>query len=265
MSEPEATPLPDPVKRLPPHPPLTNYYPAEPKRSAYVIDLFDRSARHYNTIERGFLNSGLWYRRYLLRREGLRPGMTMLDVATGTGAVARGAVGIVGSTGRVFGVDPSSGMLTQARREFHGPLVRGAAEHLPFADDTFDFLTMGIALRHVSDLSLAFAEYLRVLKPGGCLMVLDSHVPSSRWGYAIARMFWARFVPAFTFVLTRSRDAKLLMDYYWETIDKCLSPEIIVGAVADSGFAQSTCTIDMPGAFCVYTGRKPMRVGPRAA
>jgi demethylmenaquinone methyltransferase/2-methoxy-6-polyprenyl-1,4-benzoquinol methylase len=261
MPEPEATLSPDPLKQLPPHPPLTSYYQAEPDRSAYVIDLFDRSARHYNTIERGFLNSGLWYRRYLLRREGLQAGMTMLDVATGTGAVARGAVEIVGTTGRVFGVDPSSGMLTQARSEFHGPLVRGVAEHLPFADNTFDFLTMGIALRHVSDLRLAFAEYLRVLKPGGCLMVLDSHVPSSRWGYAIARMFWARVVPSVTFMLTRSRDAKLLMDYYWETIDKCLSPEIIVRAVADSGFDQSTCTIDMPGAFCVYTGRKPMRVG----
>ena len=138
-----------PGEPVPPHSPLGAYYDADEKRSRYVVDLFNRTARHYNTIEALFLNGGLLYRRYSLRRAGLRPGMKVLDVAIGTAAVARGAARLVGREGQVYGVDPSTGMLGEARRVFHGPLTQGVAERLPFTDNTFDFVTMGIALRHV--------------------------------------------------------------------------------------------------------------------
>ena len=77
---------------LPPHRTLTDYYDSDPERSQYVFDLFNRTAHHYNTIERIFGNGGLLYRRLSLRFNGLRPGMRVLDVATGTGNVLRGAV-----------------------------------------------------------------------------------------------------------------------------------------------------------------------------
>jgi demethylmenaquinone methyltransferase/2-methoxy-6-polyprenyl-1,4-benzoquinol methylase len=217
-------------------------------------------APHYNEIEGMFLNSGLWYRRLLLRNAGVGPGMRILDVATGTAAVARGAAQLVGSDGQVLGIDPSAGMLRQARRGFNGPLTRGVAENLPFSDNSFDFLTMGIALRHVSDLALTFAEYLRVLKPGGRLWVLDSHVPSSRLGRALTRLMWARLVPAVTLLFTRSRDAKLLMDYYWDTVEQCVPPATILSAISAVGLEEPRCAVPLPGAFCVYTGRKPERL-----
>ena len=132
-----------------PHAPLDRYYGEEARRHRYVVDLFNRSAPHYNTIERIFGNVGLWYRRFSLRRAGMSRGMRVLDVAIGTAAVARGARRLVGAEGRVFGVDPSIGMIREARRVFHGPVVRGIATELPFASESFDFVTMGIALRHV--------------------------------------------------------------------------------------------------------------------
>ena len=101
----------DPLE-VPPHSPLTEYY--ERDRQDYVVDLFNRTAQHYDTIESLFLKGGLWYRRFGMKRAGMKPGMKVLDMATGTGAVARGAVRIVGPTGRVFGCDPSPGMLAQA-------------------------------------------------------------------------------------------------------------------------------------------------------
>lgn len=140
----------------PPHAPLPGYYGSDAERSRYVVDLFDRTVRHSNTIEALLLNGGLWYRYFCLRRAGLGRGMKVLDVAIGTAAVARGAVRLVGSEGKVFGVDPSRGMLAEAKKNFSGPLTRGQAESLPFASDSFDFVTMGIALRHVSDLRATF-------------------------------------------------------------------------------------------------------------
>src|SRR5262249_58470594 len=121
-------------------------------------ELFDRTAQHYNTIEALFLNGGIWYRRFSLRRNGLRPGMKVLDVAIGTAAVARGAAQIVGREGRVFGVDPNRMMLGEARKVVGGPLTRRVAESLPFASDRFDFVTMGIALRRVADLVRTFKQ-----------------------------------------------------------------------------------------------------------
>ncbi len=244
---------------LPPHPTLQAYYDSDPERSRYVHDLFLRTAQHYDTIEKIFGNGGLLYRRWSLRFNGLKPGMKVLDVAIGTAAVACGAQRTVGPTGRVYGVDPNEGMLREARRKFDGPLTRGVAQQLPFASNTFDFVTMGIALRHVSDLKATFSEYYRVLAPGGRLWILEGHVAKSRIGHALTRFTWARVIPGLTLLFTRSRDAKLLMDYYWDTVEKCVPEEQIVEALSAAGFQDARVRVTLPGAFCEYKGRKPTR------
>ncbi len=241
---------------IPPHQPLRRYYHDDARRSEYVVDLFNQTAQHYNTIEALFLNGGLLYRRLSLRMAGLRPGMKVLDVAIGTAAVARGAVRVVGPEGRVFGVDPSIGMLGQARLHFRGPLTRGVAESLPFASNRFDFVTMGIALRHVSDLVATFREYLRVLRPGGTVWILEGHVPRSALGRKLARFAWARVIPGMTLVFTRSREAKLLMEYYWDSVEQCVPPDRILEAMNEAGFEKARFRTTMPGTVCEYTGKK---------
>src|SRR6266705_3795825 len=75
----------------PPHPVLEEYYSSAADRQSFVGALFDGAARHYNRIGQMLdLGSGPWYRRWTLRRAGLRPGMRLLDGATGTSLVARG-------------------------------------------------------------------------------------------------------------------------------------------------------------------------------
>ena len=81
---------------VPPHRPLTRYYGEDAERERYVADLFNKTAKHYNTVEKLFGNGGLLYRRLALRRAGLQRGMKVLDVAMGTAAVGRGAAKIVG-------------------------------------------------------------------------------------------------------------------------------------------------------------------------
>jgi demethylmenaquinone methyltransferase/2-methoxy-6-polyprenyl-1,4-benzoquinol methylase len=244
-------------ERVPAHAPLTEYYGSDEKRSGYVDDLFDRTARYYNTIERLFLNGGLWYRRFSLGRAGLGRGMKVLDVAIGTAAVAQGAARLVGPEGKVFGVDPNRAMLGEARKVFKGPLTRGVAQRLPFADDSFDFVTMGLALRHVPDLVATFGEYLRVLRPGGTIWILEGHVPKSRVGHALTRLVWAKLIPGLTLVSTGSRDAKLLMDYYWDTVEKSAPPETILEALRKAGLEQIRYQVIVPGAVCEYGGKKP--------
>ena len=197
------------------------------------------------------------WRRFLVSRVDAGPGDRVLDVATGTGAVARGAARIVGPTGRVFGCDPSPGMLAQAKKVFRGPLSHGVGDSLPFRSERFDFVTMGIALRHVSSLARTFEEYLRVLKPSGRVWILEGHVPKSKLGHSLTRFVWAKLIPGMTRVATGSREAKLLMDYYWDTVEKCVPSETIVAAMRGAGFANVKFEVVIPGVFCEYTGTRP--------
>ena len=241
--------------RVAPHAPLDDYYEQEVERHAYVVDLFNRSAPHYDTIEKIFGNIGLWYRGFSLRRAGLAPGMRVLDVAMGTGAVARNAVRLVGSEGRVFGIDPSVGMIAQARKVFHGPVTRGVAGQLPFSSGQFDFVTMGIALRHVADLAETFGEYFRVLRPGGTLWILEAHVPPSGIGHWFTKLMWAKVIPGLTLMFTRSHDAKLLMDYYWDTIDQAVTRETLTATLQNVGFEAPRYRMAHP--VCEYVAKKP--------
>ena len=148
--------------------------------------------------------------------------MKLLDVATGTGQVARAADRILRDPRGVVGLDPSTGMLREARRVHAGPLVQGRAEDIPLRDDVFDMLSMGFALRHVATLELAFAEYRRVLKPGGRLLLLEVSRPRSaviRWAI---RVYFQQVLPLIIRIGTGSEDARLLMKYYWDTIDECV-------------------------------------------
>jgi len=221
----------------PPHPVLEQYYARADDRQSFVGALFDGAARHYNRIGRMLdFGSGPWYRRDALRRAGLRPGMRLLDVAVGTGLVARGAVDILGKPGGVIGVDPSRGMLQEARKALSGPLVQGRAEALPFRNGRFDMLSMGFALRHVPDLEVAFREYRRVLKPGGRILLLEVVRPSSPVSRWLVRTHFQRILPLMARISTRSEPAQLLMKFYWDTIDQCVPPETILEALRRTGF-----------------------------
>ncbi len=220
-----------------PHPPLTGYYQEPDRRRGWVDHMFDSTARHYDWITRLMsFGSGNWYRRDALRRLGVGPGARVLDVCVGSGQVARGALELVGDAGEVVGLDASLGMLFAARRALALPLVQAYVERLPVADGAFDFVTMGYALRHVADLEGTFGEYRRVLRPGGKVLVLEITRPASPLRYRLTRCYLRRVVPA----LARlgGRDARTIMQYYWDTIDSCVPPETILAAMAAAGLAR---------------------------
>jgi len=222
-----------------PHQPIVSRYADLKEKPGYVRDLFNRGARYYDRVgQLGFWGTGHYYRKQALVRAGLRPGMAVLDVACGTGAVTRAIVEILQGSGTVLGVDPSEGMLAEARGRVPADFKVGRAEEIPAPDARFDFLAMGYALRHVQDLGAAFTEYRRVLKPGGRLLLLEITRPSSRAGLAIARLYFRDLLPRLSGWVTGSPVAREMMAYYWETIEACVPPAAILEALRETGFVE---------------------------
>jgi demethylmenaquinone methyltransferase/2-methoxy-6-polyprenyl-1,4-benzoquinol methylase len=221
-----------------PHPVLHDYYERDEERQPFVTALFDGAARHYDRVcALMSFGSGQWYRRWALERMGLEPGTTLLDVATGTGLVARVAVQIVRDPRAVVGLDPSAGMLREAQKTLSSPLVQGRVEDLPFGAGRFDFLTIGYALRHAADLEVAFRECRRVLKPGGRLLILEISRAPAPGRRALIRVYFKWVLPLIMRLSTRNPHAHVLTRYYWDTIAACVPPETILDALARSGFA----------------------------
>ena len=239
-----------------PHPVLAHRYARPEEREGFVRNLFDQTAPHYDRIDRIFsLGTGPAYRRRALREAGLRPGMRVLDVAVGTGLVARQAVAITGDPALVTGLDPSEGMLAEARRSLPGvTLIEGRAERIPLPDASVDFLSMGYALRHVADLGAAFAEYRRVLRPGGTALILEIGRPESRLARTIARFYMGAAIPALCWLAAPRHRSGELMAYYWETIEACVPAETILGAMRGAGFSEAACTTELE-VFRAYTAR----------
>ena len=240
-----------------PHPVLKKYYERESERRPFVSVLFDNAAEHYDWVcGLGSLGSGRFYRRWVLTQCGLRVGMKLLDVATGTGLVAREAARMLRERGAVIGLDPSSGMLREAQRTLSIPLVQGTVEELPFANAHFAFLCMGYALRHVADLGVAFRECLRVLKPGGRVLILEITLPRSPLGQRFFRLYFEKALPRITLISTGSAEAELLMKYYWDTIAHCVPPDMILGVLRSSGFVDIQHRV-RGGLLSEYVGLKP--------
>lgn len=222
---------------LPPHRPLPQYYDSAEQRPEAVNQLFDAGAPYYEWVCRFMsFGTGEKYRADALVRSGLKPGMKILDVAAGTGLVLRSAAAITGKDGLAIGLDPSAGMLKQCRERSNAPLVRALGESLPFASSTFDMISMGYALRHVADLNDLFREYRRVLKPEGRLLVMELTQPQSGFARTLNRWFLSRVVPAAAYLSTGSGDARKMMAYFWDTIESCVPPDVILSAMTSAGF-----------------------------
>ena len=235
---------------------LAAYFSNEDERRAVTRDMFDHAAPGYDRAE-GLtaLGSGAWYRREVLRRNGLHAGMSLLDVAAGTGLVTVAGHELVGPSGRVIALDPSPGMLAELRKKVAVETIEAYAESIPLPDDHVDFVSMGYALRHVGDLDRAFSEYLRVLRPGGRVCIMEISRPASRPGRALLRFHIGVVVPLLARLTRSQAEVKKLWAYYGDTIEAAIEPEHILDAMRRAGFAEVNCSVTL-GIFREYTGRK---------
>jgi demethylmenaquinone methyltransferase/2-methoxy-6-polyprenyl-1,4-benzoquinol methylase len=157
------------------------------EKAGLVAGVFDSVASRYDLMN-DLMSGGihrLW-KRFTIELSGVRPGHSVLDIAGGTGDLAAKFSRIVGETGQVILADINYAMLAVGRDKLldHGlsenlEFVQADAQYLPFPDDSFDCITIAFGLRNVTDKDLALRAMLRVLKPGGRLLVLEFSKPKN--------------------------------------------------------------------------------------
>lgn len=239
-----------------PHKPLTDYYREESERERWLRNTFDDSAPDYDRIERlAAFGSGSWYRKRALLRCGLREGMRVADIGIGTGLVAREAINIIGDGALLTGVDPSVGMMSNAVLPKGVRLIEGKAESIPLPDLSVDFVSMGYALRHISDLAKAFAEFYRVLRPGGIVCMLEITPPVGRVSNALLKFYMRGLIPLLPRLLSRRAQTPVVWRYFWDTIEACAPPKRVIATLEHEGFTQVTRYVEL-GIFSEYRAVK---------
>jgi demethylmenaquinone methyltransferase/2-methoxy-6-polyprenyl-1,4-benzoquinol methylase len=171
---------------------------------AQVRDMFDRIAGLYDLMNSA-MTAGLHHRWRARAAEEARlgRGARALDVATGTGDLALELARRVGPGGEVVGVDFSEGMLARARAKSERSAVAAAVRFecadalaLPFADGAFDAATVAFGVRNFTDLGRGLGEMVRVVRPGGRVVVLEITTPTRPPLSGFYRLWFDRLVPA---------------------------------------------------------------------
>ena len=173
----------------------------EQDKRAFVQQLFTRIAPRYDWFNR-LASCGLdqRWRHLALVRGGIAPGQRVLDVCTGTGDLA--ILCAQRGQGIVMGVDMNHAMLTRAQHKQRSHRLsigwlQADALTLPFLDESFDRVTMSFSTRNLSDVTEALREMIRVLRPGGQLIILETGRPANplvRVGYYLFLLTVARLI-----------------------------------------------------------------------
>lgn len=258
------------------------------------------------TYERFFVPAlfGQWPGR-VIESSGIESGQRVLDVGCGTGALARAASRVVGSTGRVVGLDPNPGMLEVARRSPETvEWINGVAEDIPFPDGEFDHVVTLFAAMFFEDPGLAMEEMSRVAADGGQVTVVTWAEIGRAPGYAamaslLEELFGGAVARALTgpFSLGRADDLRDLLagplsdvqvslvpgEARFESIEAWVHTEIRGWTLADSiddeqykmllresqtrlsGFADSTGMVTFPAPALIGHGRPDRRQRSRLA
>lgn len=208
--------------------------PGLEKAPQEIAAMFDQVARRYDvTNDILSLGQDRRWRRAVVRALAARPGETVLDIAAGTGTSSDP---LADAGVRVVPADFSLGMLRQGRRR-RGDLAYTAADalRLPFADGSFDAVTMSFGLRNVASTPAALAEFARVTRPGGRLVVCEFSHPTLRPLRTVYTEYLMRALPAVARRVSSSPDSYV---YLAESIRAWPDQPALARIVRDAGWSQ---------------------------
>lgn len=163
---------------------VTPYKESDLGKKKQVEQMFDTISGNYDTMNRMItLGTDQGWRRKVLKIVSDTQPESILDIATGTGDLA--ILFSQTQASKIIGIDLSAGMLEVGRRKVTElnlddrlEMVQGDSENLPFEDNSFDAITVGFGIRNFENLEKGLTEILRVLKPNGIFVILETSVPT---------------------------------------------------------------------------------------
>ena len=238
--------------------------PPNSEKRSYVRRMFAAIAPRYDLMNR-LMTVGrdqIW-RRTVARLCALPTGGQLLDVATGTGDIGYETLRL-DPTAHVVGLDLTREMMLRGRHKHSGPdfpftegpvlsLVEGDALALPFADATFDAACSGFMMRNVTDVPAAFAEQVRVVRPGGRIVCLEITLPRAPVFGRLFHLYFFRIVPLIGGLISGQREA---YTYLPESVVAFPQPAELTRIMESVGLRDVRFQTAMLGTVAVHWGTK---------
>lgn len=232
------------------------------EKAGKVAEVFHSVAGNYDLMN-DLMSGGihrLW-KRVTIEMSGVRPGHTVLDIAGGTGDLTAKFSRIVGPEGTVVLADINDSMLKVGRDRLvdrgitdNVHFSQADAQYLPFPDNTFDVITIAFGLRNVTDKDMALRSMLRVLKPGGKLLVLEFSKPPNSLLSKIYDGYSFSILPKLGKLFANDADS---YQYLAESIRMHPDQETLMGMMDSAGFANTDYHNMTGGIVALHRGVKP--------
>jgi demethylmenaquinone methyltransferase/2-methoxy-6-polyprenyl-1,4-benzoquinol methylase len=230
-------------------------------REAQGVDvqaMFDRIARRYQLMNRlmTFGRDGVW-RKTVVRETALSPGERLLDVASGTGDIALEALREIEGL-RAVGADFATEMMRVGRARPGGARIDWCAADalaLPFPDASFDAVTSGYLIRNVPDAKAAFREQLRVVKPGGRVVCLDTTPPPPSLLRPFILFYFRHIIPLLGRLVADDREAYA---YLTASTEGFKPSEELARIMREAGLTAVRHHLFMFDTMAVHVGERPI-------
>ncbi|MGL4475725.1 MAG: bifunctional demethylmenaquinone methyltransferase/2-methoxy-6-polyprenyl-1,4-benzoquinol methylase UbiE [Shewanella sp.] len=231
------------------------------KKAELVAGVFHSVAAKYDIMNdvMSFGIHRLW-KRFTIQTAGARSGMKVLDLAGGTGDLTAKFSKLVGDKGQVVLADINDSMLKVGRSKLRDrgiignvSYVQANAEALPFPDNHFDIITIAFGLRNVTDKDAALRSMLRVLKPGGKLLVLEFSTPQHEIMRKVYDVYSFKVLPKMGDFITKDAGS---YEYLAESIRMHPDQETLKAMMQNAGFEQVEYTNMTDGVVALHKGFK---------
>ena len=245
-----------------PHDHITPFKESEKTKKEQVADMFDKIAGKYDKMNR-FLSArtDIGWRKKAIRMLGKDNPRHILDVATGTADMALLAYKML-KPDKITGIDISAGMLElgvkKIEKEGLGDKIHlqlGDSETINFPDNTFDAVMVAFGVRNFENLDNGLAEMLRVLKPGGRLIVLEFSKPKQKAIKSFYNLYMGIVAPQVARWFKQNKEA---YRYLNESAKAFPDRHLFTDILKKVGYSNTEFQPLSFGICCIYSGRKPL-------
>ena len=226
-------------------------------KKGLVQNVFDKVYSQYDLMN-DFMSLGIHriWKKNLLNMMNPHDNHNLIDVACGTGDVAKLFLNFVNKSSKITCVDPNKGMLKKGQEKLKDfknlKWINASAENLPVKDDSFDFYTISFGLRNTKNLNLALKEAYRVLKPGGRYLCLEfSKIQNSSLNFLYKN--YSKIIPSIGKIVVGESEP---YDYLVKSIEEFASQEELLDLLKKNNFKECSYRNLSGGIVSIHSGWK---------